>query len=92
MEKDIFLKWIGNIDCIDKNIIKSDKIYFYFTVDDIHDHDLDNLIGLFYRFNIEMTQLARFLTDDNKKWFYDNKIAFWHKKVFKNFKFNQKNT
>ncbi len=88
LEKDIFFQWISKVDCIDKSLIQSDQINLYIAADDIHDHDLDNLMGLFYRFDIEMTQLARFLTDHNKKWFYDNKMAFWHKKIFKKIKFN----
>jgi hypothetical protein len=82
-DEDAFFEWIKKIDCIDKTSGLGKELYLYIAADDIHDHDLDDLIGLFYRYKINMQQLSRFLTDDNKKWFYDNKKAFWHKKVFK---------
>ena len=85
-DEDAFFEWIKKIGCIDETSAAGDELYLHIAADEIHDHDLDDLIGLFYRYDIEMTQLARFLTDDNKKWFYDNKIAFWHKKVFKDSK------
>ena len=82
-DEDAFFEWIKKIDCIDKTSASGRELYLHIAADDIHDQDLDDLIGLFYRYNIDMKQLARFLTDENKKWFYDNKKAFWHTKVFK---------
>lgn len=81
-DEDAFFEWIKKIDCIDKFSGAGRELYLYICCDDIHDQDLRDLIGLFFRYKINMKQLARFLTDDNKKWFYENKIAFWHKKVF----------
>ena len=82
-DEDAFFEWIKKIDCIDQISGISKELYLHIAADDIHDHDLRDLLGLFYRYKINMQQLSRFLTDDNKKWFYDNKKAFWHKKVFK---------
>lgn len=81
-DKDFFLKWVTRIDCIDEIVGKGEDIYLHICADVIHDYSLDDLIGIFYRYKIDMKQLAQFLTEDNKEWFYDNKIAFWHKKVF----------
>jgi hypothetical protein len=82
-DEDIFFERIKKIDCID-TVSKIDKeLYLYVAADNIHDYDLRDLIGLFYRYKIkDMKQLKRFLTDENKKWFYENKRAFWHQKVF----------
>jgi hypothetical protein len=44
---------------------------------------LRELLALFYRYKIEMSQFSVFLSEKNKKWFYDNKQAYWYKKVFK---------
>ena len=82
-DEDAFFEWIKKIDCVDSISASGRELYLHIAADQIHDYDLDDLIGLFYRYNIEMTQLSRFLTEDNKKWFYDNKQAFWHDRVFK---------
>ena len=82
-DEDAFFEWIKKIDCIDQISGVGRELYLHIAADDIHNQDLDDIIGLFYRYKIDMQQLSRFLTDENKKWFYDNKKAFWHKKVFK---------
>jgi hypothetical protein len=81
-DEDAFFDWIKKIDCIEKTSAAGRELYLHICADDIHDYDLRDLIGLFYRYKIDMKQLKRFLTQDNKKWFFDNKKAFWHKKVF----------
>lgn len=83
-DESIFFEWINKIDCIDYASVKDDGIYLYIAADDIHEYSLRDLLGLFYRYDIEMTQLARYLTPEHKSWFYDNKKTYWHKKVFKN--------
>lgn len=81
-DEDAFFEWIKKIDCIDEISGAGRELYLHICADEIHDYNLDDLIGLFNRYKVDMKQLARFLTDDNKKWFHDNKRAFWHKKVF----------
>ncbi|HEV2601364.1 MAG TPA: hypothetical protein VGT41_03635 [Candidatus Babeliales bacterium] len=82
--EDAFFEWIKKIEFIDNFYGRGDELYLEtLSYDDISDDELDDLIGLFYRYKIaNMNQLARFLNDRNKHWFYDNKKAFWHKKVF----------
>lgn len=81
-DEDAFFEWIKKINCIAKISGAGRELYLHIRTDKIQDQDLDDLIGLFYRYKVDMKQLARFLTDDNKSWFFDNKKAFWHKKVF----------
>jgi len=81
-DEDAFFEWIKKIGCIERFEGAGNELYLYICADDIHDQDLDDLIGLFYRYKIDMKQLQRFLTKDNKSWFYDNKKAFWHRRVF----------
>lgn len=81
-DEDAFFEWIKKIDCVDEISAVGRELYLHICADDIHDYDLRDLIGLFYRYKIDMKQLSRFLTDENRKWFYENKRAFWRKKVF----------
>ena len=81
-DEEAFFEKNKKINCIEKISGLGRELYLHISSDDINDQDLDDLIGLFYRYKIDMKQLARFLTNDNKNWFYDNKKAFWYKKVF----------
>ena len=65
-DEDAFFEWINKIDCIDQTSAAGDELYLHIAADDIHDYDLRDLLGLFYRYKIDMKQLARYLTEDNK--------------------------
>lgn len=80
-DEDAFFEWIKKIDCIEKISGAGNELYLHICADDIHEYDLRDLLGLFRRYNVDMKQLSRFLTDENKKWF-KNPIMAWHKKVF----------
>lgn len=77
-----FFEWLKKNDCIDDVEGIGDELHLTIAADELHDHDLRDLLALFYRYKIDMKQLKRFLTEDNKKWFFENKNAFWHKLVF----------
>lgn len=81
-DEDAFFEWIKKIDCIDNVTGAGDELYLHIACDDLHDHDLRDLLALFYRYNLDMKQLQRFLNKNNKRWFYDNKKAYWYKRVF----------
>ena len=81
-DEDAFFEWIEKIECIDHTSGAGDELYLHIASDQLHDQDLRDLLALFFRYQIDMRQLSRYLCDDNKKWFYDNKQAYWHKKVF----------
>lgn len=77
-----FFEWLKKNDCIDDIKGIGDELHLTIAADELYDHDLRDLIALFHRYQIDMKQLKRFLTTDNKKWFFDNKKAYWHKQVF----------
>ena len=45
------------------------------------DKALRELLGLFFRFGIDMRELAQFLTEENRSWFHGQE-KYWFKKVF----------
>lgn len=81
-DEEAFFDWLKKIP----SIVEFKGVYYtlhlYIKSKRIPKSDLDELIGLFYRYNIDMAQLKIFLNERNKEWFYDNKLAFWHKPVF----------
>ncbi len=81
-DEEIFCWCIKQISCIKYFEKISNEFYLFLKGKKISNRDLDNLIGIFYRYKIDMKQLAQFQTEQNKSWFYDNKRAFWYKKVF----------
>lgn len=50
--------------------------------DCLSDEDLRELLALFARYGIEMSQLKSFLTEQNCRWFCNIPTAYWHEKVF----------
>lgn len=81
-DEDAFFDWLNKIACVSHTSAARKELYLHVAAQQISDQDLDDLIGLFYRYKVDMSQLAQFLTNDNKVWFHDNKKAFWYKKVF----------
>lgn len=80
-DEDQFFSWIEKIPSIVKFNGKGDELYLYMK-SKIPDNDLRELIGLFYRYKINMQQLSVFLNEDNKAWFFDSPKGYWFKKVF----------
>ncbi len=82
-DENVFFEWINKIDCIDSTSVHLNEFHLYMASDELEDDALRNLLALFYRYKLDMSQLKRFLTKDNKKWFFDKKYpGYWNKKVF----------
>lgn len=77
-----FFNWVKNIKAIKKYYGVGDTIYLKLNTSKLSDNNLRELIALFYRYKIEMTQLKQFLSESNKGWFQKNLQAFWHRQVF----------
>ena len=78
-----FTDRIKKIHCIESFEGISDSIFLKIKSRNISNLCLRELISLFYRYKINMTQLADFLNEKNKSWFLNEK-AFWYNKTFKN--------
>jgi hypothetical protein len=81
-DEDVFFEWIKKIKCIKSFEGAGDELYLDLVDRKLNEDDLDDLIGLLYRYKIDMKQLAQFLTPENKSWFFDNKKAYWRRRVF----------
>lgn len=77
-----FFEWITAIECIDHTSAAGDELYLHIASSKLHDQDLRDLLALFFRYQIGMRQLSRYLCEENRRWFYENKQAYWHKNVF----------
>lgn len=77
-----FFEWLGKIKCITRFEGARNKLYVHIAVGAVSKQELLELIALFFRYRIDMSQLQAFLTEENREWFYDNKKAYWHPQVF----------
>jgi hypothetical protein len=70
--------WLASIPCVAD--VSSDM---HITLKHVPgENDLRELIAVFYRYRTDMTCLAAFKSSRNKKWFAENKHAYWHSEVF----------
>ncbi len=82
-DENSFFKWLDSISCIKEIKGIGDTIFLTVNTKKPSNSCLREILAIFQRYKIDMTQLAVFLNDKNKEWFYDQKQAYWHKKVFK---------
>ncbi|MDQ8196394.1 hypothetical protein QEH59_18340 [Coraliomargarita sp. SDUM461004] len=78
-----FFEWIGKIPSIEKWEGVSDTIVLHVRSKKISNAGLRDILALFHRYKINMTELKQFMDEKNKDWFFENEKAYWHKNVFK---------
>jgi hypothetical protein len=76
-DEKMFFEWIKNIECIKKFEGAGDELYLDLVGQELNYNDIKDLIALFYRYQIDMKQLAPFLNEGNKQAF-----APWDKEIF----------
>ena len=81
-DEDIFFDTLERISSISKIYGSYKGLHICFSSTHIPDEDLRSLIGLFYRYRMDMKLLKVFLTESNKAWFFEDATTFWHDKVF----------
>ncbi|KLL02404.1 MAG: leucyl-tRNA synthetase [Mycoplasmataceae bacterium RC_NB112A] len=77
-DENAFFEWICKIKCISRMKGIGKKVYLFVNKTKISDEDLRELLGLFRRYHIDMSQLAVFLNESNKTWFFKS----WYQEVF----------
>jgi hypothetical protein len=83
-DEEAFFEWVDKIGCVSEKWFLGSEHFFILNTNQIADYNLREFIALFYRYSIDMKQLAQFLSNKNKSWFFDNKKTYWHDKVFWN--------
>lgn len=80
-DEDFFFKWLERIPCFEKCEGIGTILYIDIVEEKLDQDCLRELLALFYRYNVDMTQLKQF---DRKKWskWFRGKEAYWHERVF----------
>jgi hypothetical protein len=81
-DENIFFTWLNEIPAIVKKQGIANNLHLHIDQKKLNETGLRELLALFQRYGIDMKQLKTFLNEDNKGWFFENKEAFWHQRVF----------
>jgi hypothetical protein len=68
-DEDAFFAWLDKLNCIIEYCGEGIALHITLNVALLDDSSLRELLALFFRYGVEMTQLARFATDVNCAWF-----------------------
>ena len=79
-DEEAFFNWLSSIKGVKRYEYGEDGLRLYTSR--VTNSDLWELIGLFYRYNVDMKQLRQFITGRNERHF---RVAgaFWYTKIFK---------
>ncbi len=80
-DEDAFFEWLNKIKCINRYDGEGGFLRIYIIKSLVDDYSLRELLAVFYRYRIDMKQLAGFVTEKNKKWFCVP-TKYWFSMVF----------
>lgn len=75
-----FFAWLKSISAIENVAGKGDTILAT-TTKIIDDNSLMELIAICQRYGVDMSQLAKYKTEENSPWFADSRM-YWFDSVF----------
>ena len=76
-----FDSWIDKISCVHEREGTGDCTVLHIKRKIISDKCLRELLALFFRYKIDMSQLKQFCTEDNSSWF-NSPGKYWYHEVF----------
>jgi hypothetical protein len=79
-DEDAFFGRLKSLPCVTSIRGKPDGLHL--TLRAPSEWQLRELIALLFRYGLDMTPLAALKTDRNQRWFFQNRQAYWHAKVF----------
>lgn len=80
-DENAFFAWLRGLHSVLNVCGVGSELQIVVRDNPIPDDELRELIAVFFRYEIEMTQLALFLNEHNAHWFKQQGM-FWHSKVF----------
>ena len=83
LDETSFSERLDKINCIENWEGVSDSIVLNIKSKKVSDTCMRELLSLFYRYKIEMSQLLVLVNNKNEAWI-KNENAYWYKKLFKN--------
>ncbi len=81
LDEDHFFKWLQEIEGVKEVRGHLTDLTIYLSVSVLSDAALRDLIGLLYRYDVQMSVLRSQLTPKNEHWFKDPE-TYWYEKIF----------
>ena len=81
LDEDVFFYWLERIPCIKSIDHVYDEVRLHLK-DNLSEYDLMDIIAILYRYKGDLKQMQRFLTKENRSWLYENKHAYWHRRLW----------
>lgn len=81
-DEDVFFNWLKKIKCVVNFDGEGEILRFEVNKTKLNDRWLREILALFFRYEIEMTQLKVFIHKNNSSWFCDPE-KYWYTSVFK---------
>jgi hypothetical protein len=82
-DEDVFFRWLRSLQIIGEIRGSHRDIVIEIKDQTIEDQDLEELIAIFWRYDLNFEQLSQFANENNEAWFSDKK-KIWHERVFRN--------
>ncbi len=76
-----FFEWLDKLPCVQRYEGKLDVLSIYVDPSKVNESSVRELLALFRRYSVEMTQLRVLDRDEFASWFRDPR-AYWHAAVF----------
>ncbi len=68
IDEDLFFAWIGRIRCIESYHGVGEELLIEIDADKVGPEELSELIALFLRYKVNLSQLAEFANGEQKTW------------------------
>ena len=81
LDEAMMFQWLDKIPCVLGYKGKSVELFIDIKDSEIDDESLRELIGLFFRYELDLFELQQFENESNKHWFKDPE-SFWYSRVF----------
>jgi hypothetical protein len=81
LDEGAFFSWLKKLSCVSEVEGRGDTLYIRVLESKIDEHALRELLALFDRYQIDMSQLAVFDKPEFARWFH-NRDAYWYEPVF----------
>jgi len=79
-DEDAFYGRLNSLPCVKS--IRGHPYGIQITLRPPSEWQLRELLSLLFRYGLDMAPLAALKTERNARWFFQNRQAYWHSKVF----------
>ena len=81
LDESAFFYWLKKLPCVSRFEGKGDILFIRVVESKVDEYALRDLLALFWRYGIDMKQLAVFDKREFAHWFH-KRTAYWYKSVF----------